>query len=66
MGLVNLITSGKKKFTTLDVVSDEVAMFAMAFLVAKYWAAVTSLAWYWYVIVIVVFLIKPCSAMFKK
>ncbi|MBT4935701.1 hypothetical protein HOL21_02105 [Candidatus Woesearchaeota archaeon] len=66
MGLANLFNYKKKKFTLIDVASDEVAMVAFAFFVAKYWTAVTSLAWYWYVIVFVVFLIKPLMAMIKK
>lgn len=66
MGIIGLLNSGKKKFTTIDVVSDEIAMFALAFLIAKYWVAVTFLAWYWYVIVFVVFVIKPLMAMFKE
>lgn len=66
MGLINLLNSGKKRFTTIDVLSDELAMLAFAFLVAKYWAAATSLAWYWYVIIFAVFLIRPLMAMLKK
>jgi hypothetical protein len=66
MGIIGLLNSGKKKFTLTDVISDEIAMFAFAFLIAKYWVAVTSLAWYWYVIVFIIFLIKPVMAMLKK
>ena len=66
MGLIQLLNSGKKKFTLLEVISDEIAMFALALLIAKYWFAATSLAWYWYAIVFVVFVIKPLMAMFKK
>ena len=66
MGLIGLINGGKKRFTVIDVASDEIAMFALAFLIAKYWVLVTSLAWYWYVIVFVIFIIKPLMAMFKK
>jgi hypothetical protein len=66
MGLMQLINGGKKKFTVIDVASDEIAMFALAFLIAKYWIGVTSLGWYWYAIIFVVFVIKPLMAMFKK
>ena len=66
MGIMALLNSGKKKFTVTDVAFDEIAMIALAFLIAKYWIAVTSLAWYWYVIIFVVFVIKPIMAMFKK
>jgi hypothetical protein len=66
MGLVQLFNYKKKRFTLLDVASDEIAMFALALLIAKYWLAATSLAWYWYVIVLVVFVIKPLMAMIKN
>ena len=61
-----MINSGKKKFTVIDVASDEIAMFALAFLIAKYYTIVTSLAWYWYVIIFAVFVIKPVIAMLKN
>ena len=63
---MQLINGGKKQFTMVDVASDEMAMFALAFLIAKYWTGVTSLAWYWYAIIFVIFLIKPVMAMFKN
>lgn len=63
---MQLINAGKKRFTMVDVISDEIAMFALAFLIAKYWIGVTSLAWYWYVIIGIVFVIKPVMAMLKK
>ena len=66
MGIIQLINSGKKKFTVIDVISDEIAMFALALLIAKYWVAAISLAWYWYLLIFVVFVIKPMIAMFKK
>tara|TARA_Y100000310_G_scaffold316719_1_gene368793 strand:+ start:693 stop:893 length:201 start_codon:yes stop_codon:yes gene_type:complete len=66
MGLMQLLNYKKKKFTLIDVASDEIAMFALAFLIAKYWFAVTSLAWYWYLIIFLVFIIKPVIAMVKK
>jgi len=66
MGIINLLSSRKKKFTITDVASDEIAMFALALLIAKYWTAATSFAWYWYVIIFVIFLIKPLMAMMKK
>ena len=66
MGLISLLNTGKKRFTVIDVASDEIAMFAFAFLIAKYWVAVTSLAWYWYVIISLIFVIKPIMAMFNN
>jgi hypothetical protein len=66
MGIMNLLNYKKKKFTLLDVASDEMAMLAFAFLIAKFWVGVTSLAWYWYVILFVIFLIKPLMAWLKN
>jgi hypothetical protein len=66
MGLMNLFNYKKKRFTLVDVASDEMAMLAFAFLIAKYWVGVTSLAWYWYVVIFAVFIIKPIMAMVKK
>ena len=66
MGLNQIFTRKKKKFTWIDVASDEVAMFALAILLAKYVPAVASLDWYWYVIIAVIFIIKPIKAMAKK
>ena len=66
MGIINLLNSKKKQFTLPEVASDEIAMFALAFLIAKYLTAVTSLAWYWYVIVFAIFIIKPVKAILKK
>lgn len=63
---MNLLNYKKKKFTLLDVASDEMAMLAFAFLIAKFWTGVTSLAWYWYVILFVIFLIKPLMAWLKN
>ena len=66
MGLLNLLNSGKKKFTTIDVALDELAMVFLALLVAKYWEGAMSLAWYWYVIIIVIAIIKPIMSFLKN
>ena len=66
MGIMNLLNYKKKKFTLVDVASDEIAMFALALLIAKYWTAIMSFAWYWYVIVFLVFIIKPMIAWLKE
>ena len=63
MGLIALLNSKKKRFTIADVASDEIAMIALAFLIAKYFTFVMSLAWYWYVIIMALFLLKPISAL---
>ena len=66
MGLIQLFNYKKKRFTLLDVASDEIAIMAFAFLIVKYWTAATSLAWYWYVVIMVIFWIKPIMAMVKN
>jgi len=63
---MNLLNYKKKKFTLVDVASDEMAMLAFTFLIAKYWVGVTSFAWYWYVIAFLIFLIKPVLAWVKN
>ena len=66
MGLANLFNYRKKRFTLLDVASDEIAMLAFAFLIVKYLPALIFLSWYWYVIIFVIFIIKPIMAMIKN
>lgn len=44
MGMIGFLD--KKKFSLIDVSLDEVAMFALALLLAKYWSTATALAWY--------------------
>ncbi|MBW3015825.1 hypothetical protein KY330_05350 [Candidatus Woesearchaeota archaeon] len=63
MGIMALFH--KKKFNTWEVASDEVAILAFAFLVAKLYPAVTTAAWYWYLIIMVIFWIPPVKAMMK-
>lgn len=65
MGLMNLFDN-KKRFTIMDVASDEVAMIALAFLIAKFFPQVLVLDWYWYVVVIVLAVIKPIRALLEK
>ena len=65
MGLMNWLDKNKK-FTVMDIALDEVSMIAFALLIAKYWTVVTSLAWYWYVAIGVIAIIKPVMALFKK
>ncbi|MBU0459724.1 MAG: hypothetical protein KJ771_02855 [Nanoarchaeota archaeon] len=61
-----LLNGGKKQFTLVDLACDEMAILAFAFLVAKYWPVLASLAWYWYLIIMIVFWIKPVMALVKK
>ena len=65
MGIINLITNRKKKYTTVDVALDEIAMVSLALLIAKFWPAATSLEWYWYAIITVIALIMPIRAFLK-
>jgi len=55
-----------KNFDVVDIGMIKVSVLAAALLIAKYWAAVTSLAWYWYVIVFILVVTRPLMHMFKK
>lgn len=65
MGLITLFKRRKKIFTVADIASDEIAMIALAFLIAKYFSVVTSLSWYWYVLIVIIFLIKPLFSLIQ-
>lgn len=55
-----------KKLDVLDIGLVKWATLAIAFLIAKYLPAVTSLAWYWYVVAFAVLTVRPLMHMFKK
>jgi hypothetical protein len=55
-----------KNFDATDIGMIKVSVLAATLLIAKYWTAVTSLAWYWYVIVFVLVIIRPLKHMFSK
>ncbi len=62
MGLNEMV----KKFDAFDISLIKLSVAAAILLIAKYWTALTSLEWYWYVIVFVIVIIRPMMHMFKK
>jgi len=55
-----------KSFDTFDIGLIKWATAAVVLLIAKYWTALISFDWYWYVIAFVVFSIRPLMHMFRK
>jgi hypothetical protein len=55
-----------KKLDTFDIVLIKLSVAAAILLIAKYWTALISLEWYWYVIVFAIAIIRPIMQMFKK
>lgn len=49
-----------------DVAFIKVAVFAFALFIAKLWQPILSLEWYWYLIISLVFTVKPLIIFFKK
>ena len=54
-----------KKYDLVDIKLIQIAAFVFALLVAKFWSQILSLDWYWYVLVIVIALIRPMMKLFK-
>jgi hypothetical protein len=55
-----------KNFDMFDISLIKLSVAAAILLIAKYWTALTSFAWYWYVIVFILVIIRPLTHMFKK
>ena len=62
MGLNEMV----KRFDAFDISLIKLSVVAAVLLIAKYWTSLTSLAWYWYVIVFVLVVIRPLMHMFKE
>ena len=55
-----------KKMTLVDIKLIKLSVFAFALMVAKLWQPILSLDWYWYLVMTIVFAIRPCMKMCKK
>jgi len=62
MGLNEIV----KRFDIFDISLIKLSTAAVILLIAKYWTAITSLAWYWYVIAFVILAIRPLKHMMDK
>ena len=55
-----------KKCQWYDISLVKLSTAAFILMVAKLWAPILSLEWYWYLIIGVIAAIKPMMIMFKK
>ncbi len=57
---------GTKKLDTLDVLFIKIFAVAGGLLIAKLWSPILSFEWYWYLVIILLAMIKPMISFFKK
>jgi hypothetical protein len=66
MGLKNWLDEKAGNLSYTDVKLGRLAAAAFALMVAKLWAPILILDWYWYLIIAVLALIKPVITLIKK
>jgi hypothetical protein len=66
MKCIKWINDRIKKFDWLDMGFIKLAVAAFVLMVAKLWAPVLYLNWYWYLVLFLVFAIKPVCRMCRK
>jgi hypothetical protein len=49
-----------------DYASVKIGMIALALMVAKLWSDILYLEWYWYLLIFLVFMIRPFLRFFGK
>ena len=54
-----------KKMNTIDIAFTKISVFAFAIMVAKLWAPILNLEWYWYGAVFVLAALKPIVKLFS-
>ena len=60
------VNSKAKNLSWLDVKLTQLSAVGAALMIAKLWAPLLSLDWYWYAVIFVVAAIKPAYNVFKK
>jgi len=55
-----------KDFKWYDMSLTKLSVVAITLMVVRFWPPLASLAWYWYLILFVLFAIKPVCVLFKK
>jgi|TARA_B100001971_G_C18209818_1_gene549944 hypothetical protein len=65
MGLIDWYNTNLSKLDVWDIGAIKLSVAASVLLLAKYWAPILSLEWYWYVIIFVIAVIRPISRFFK-
>jgi len=65
MGFMDWMDSKTKNLDWLDIGLVKVSVFFFTLMLAKLWAPLLSLEWYWYALVFVLAGIKPAYDVFK-
>ena len=66
MCFVEFINKTAKKLDGMDIGLVKLSVFAIAFLIAKYYPQVLSLDWYWYAVVAVLAAARPLYRAYLK
>ncbi len=66
MCLIKFINKAAKKLDGVDIGLVKLSVFAIAFLIAKYYPQVLSLDWYWYAAVAVLSAARPLHRAYLK
>jgi hypothetical protein len=66
MGFMDWMDSKTKNLDGLDIQLIKLSVFFFTLMLAKIWAPLLSLEWYWYALVFVLAGIKPIYDVFKS
>jgi len=66
MGIIGFFDSKIKYMSVWDIGLIKWSVLAFTLMIAKLWAPILSLDWYWYLIAGIVFVIKPTMKLFKN
>lgn len=66
MYLIKWVNERIKTMDLVDIQMIKLSVIAFTLMVAKLWNEILSLEWYYYAILFLVFMIRPCMTMFKK
>jgi hypothetical protein len=66
MGFMDWMDSKTKNLDGLDIQLIKLSVFFFTLMLAKLWAPLLSLEWYWYALVFVLAGIKPIYDVFKS
>jgi hypothetical protein len=66
MGLFKWVNAKIKNLKWYDMSLTKLSVMAVTLMLVRFWPPLASLAWYWYLILFVVFAIVPMYKLFKK
>jgi len=66
MGLFEWVEDGLKNMKWFDISLVKLCTAAFILMIAKLWTPILALEWYWYLILALVFAIRPMMILFKK